>query len=125
MTAISFSTENTLTKTTRKRLTCTPHDAAGKSITRELVKERNESVNNCRQFSLTAIGRLGYATQLQRRRVGERSSAGCGYLAVQRAVALQGGVLKERQDSIEKDYDRFSKMPAAPMPPPTHMVTIP
>ncbi|HXC44294.1 MAG TPA: hypothetical protein VNY51_12330 [Candidatus Dormibacteraeota bacterium] len=33
--------------------------------------------------------------------------------------------VKERNDSVKNRYVRFSKMPAAPMPPPTHMVTMP
>jgi hypothetical protein len=34
-------------------------------------------------------------------------------------------LVKERNDSVKNCYVRFSKMPAAPMPPPTHMVTMP
>ena len=30
-----------------------------------------------------------------------------------------------RNSTRTQIYDRFSKMPAAPMPPPTHMVTMP
>jgi hypothetical protein len=33
--------------------------------------------------------------------------------------------VKERNDSVKNCYVRFSKMPAAPIPPPTHMVTMP
>ncbi|HWY22127.1 MAG TPA: hypothetical protein VNX26_12960 [Candidatus Acidoferrum sp.] len=33
--------------------------------------------------------------------------------------------VKERKDSVENCHVRFSKIPAAPMPPPTHMVTMP
>jgi hypothetical protein len=39
-------------------------------------------------------------------------------------TVAQNGV-NERKDSVENCHARFSKIPAAPMPPPTHIVTMP